>query len=511
MMRNTEAASVPSPGSTSDHAEQTGRAARTGPRTAAQTSARPPAARARRSAPGPGLFSTLRTMRELRNDPLRFMTRMADVYGDVVRFRLGPRDTYLVRGPQEVAHVLQTKYSNYGRDTPFHAQLRLALGRGLLTSQGDFWRGQRRVAQPAFRRERLAHSYPFIATHARAMLDQWQKYPDGHAFDVSGAMGAVTLEITGHAFFGTDLAVDSRALRDAVVFGQSYVMDRMSRLVVPPLWLPTPASRRFRRGLSAVDRVIYQELAARRAGADRPDDYLSLLVNAPAGGGGVPLDDELIRDEFFSMLSAGHETTASALTWALYLLSMHPLEAKQVQAEVERVLNGREPTLDDLPHLEYTGMVVKETMRLFPPVPIVGRNAIEDDCIAGYHIPAGSVVLVSAYATHRHPGLWENPEAFDPTRFLPARSAARPRMAYLPFGGGPHTCIGGMFGEAEAHLILAMIVQRFRLHLLPGQPVDLDALVALRPRHGMMMTLHRHSLAAPAQPTEAERCPYGHS
>jgi cytochrome P450 len=263
-------------------------------------------------------------------------------------------------------------------------------------------------------------------------------------------------------------------------------------LPFPPLSVPTPANRRMQAGLRTLNAVVQRLIEERRKPQQTaPQDLLSLLLEAQDEESGQGLSDRQVRDEVFTLLFAGHETTANALTWALYLLSQHPAVEQRLQAEVDMVLAGRTPTVEDLGRLPYTRMVLEETLRLYPPGATIPRRAIADDVIGGFAIPANSLVFITPYVTHRHPDFWGRPEVFDPERFTPERVAARHRFAYFPFGGGPHLCIGQHFAPMEAQLALAMIAQRYRLRLVSGQRIEPQVMVTIRPCSGVQMTLHR--------------------
>jgi cytochrome P450 len=259
----------------------------------------------------------------------------------------------------------------------------------------------------------------------------------------------------------------------------------------PPPRVPTPRNRRHRLALAALDHAIYEIIAARRRGDTSGDDLLGLLIDVRDEQSGEGMSDRQLRDEVITLFVAGHETTAVALAWAWHLLAEHPGAAERVRAELAGALGDRAPATADLPQLPYARMVIDEAMRLYPPAWITNRQAIADDEICGYHIPAGAIVLISPYVMHRHPAYWENPERFDPERFTPERSAGRPHYAYFPFGGGPRQCIGKGLALMEAQLILGAVAQRFRLGHVPGHVVEPQALVTLRPRGGLPMIVER--------------------
>jgi cytochrome P450 len=429
-----------------------------------------------------------------RRDPLGFFTERARA-GDVVPVRLVTRG-FLVNHPDYVKHVLQDNHTNYGKG-PLYSRLKPAIGEGLVTSEGEVWRRQRRLAQPTFSRERIASFATAMTERTGAMLDRWAA-PAGRGapLDVHAEMMKLTLAILGDTVFGRDLSRESDALTQAVTTAIEITNRRVYSLVPVPLSWPTPENRRYRRALATLDDIVHDMIAKKRAAPAASNDLLSMLMTARDDETGERMSDQQLRDEAMTMLIAGHETTALVLSFTWYLLSRHPDVERKLHDEVARVLGDRRPTSEDVPRLAYTTLVIHEVMRLYPPAWFIARRAINDDAIGPQRIPAGSAVLMVPYLTHRHPTYWENPEAFDPERFMPERVAGRPRFAYFPFAGGPRQCIGNNFAMMEAVLIAAMIVQRYRLHLVPGHRLELDASITLRPRHGMPMTLERTDVSS---------------
>jgi cytochrome P450 len=427
---------------------------------------------------------------EYRRDPLGFVQRAA-LHGDLVRVKMGPRTVHLVASPELAHHVLVERQHNYGKQTMGFAMLRLVLGEGLLTSEGTFWKRQRRIANPEFTRERVASFEGIMLEETESLLQRWEPAASrGEPLDVSQEMMRLALRIVGRALLGAVIGPEveevDRALR--ALLGQA--MDRITSVVRLPLGLPTPKNRQFREALSALDRVVYGFIEKRRRGEGDRTDLLWRLMNARDPETGETMDDRQLRDEVMTMFLAGHETTANALTWTWYLLSQNPAARKRLEEELESVLMGRPPRVEDLPRLPYALAVLKESMRLYPPAWMISRNAIEEDRLGGYRIPAGAILLVSPYVMHRHPALWERAESFEPERFLGEEASKLPRHAYFPFGAGPRQCIGKDFALQEAHLVLCRMAQSMRLDLLPGHPVVAQPMITLRPRHGMKMTVH---------------------
>ncbi len=422
--------------------------------------------------------------------PIEFLMHGFRTYGDVFRYQSGPFVFHQLSHPNHVKVVLQDRAKNFPRSR-FYDLMKLALGEGLVTSEGAYWLRQRRLMQPAFHRQRVAALTQTMIESTTAMLDRWRVYAkSGQSLDVATEMMRLTLGIAGKALFGSDISGEADSMGRAVTGVFEYLNYRINHLYAPPLAVPTPRNLRFRRALRTLDRVVYSIIDERRHNGHDAGDLLSVLLAARDEETGEGMTDLQMRDEVITFIGAGHETTAQALAWTWYLLSKHPDVDRRLRAEVAQVLAGRTPTVEDLANLPYTRMVIEESMRLYPPVWGVSRDVVEDDEIDGYHIPAKSIVLLCQFITHRHPDFWENPEGFDPERFTPERAAARPRYAYFPFLLGPHQCIGNEFAMMELLLVIAMVVQAFRLELVPGHTAGLDSIFTLRPQCGVWMTLH---------------------
>jgi cytochrome P450 len=310
----------------------------------------------------------------------------------------------------------------------------------------------------------------------------------------------LALRIVGSTLLGADVDEHADAVAGALDTVIRFADDYVQGIVRVPLAVPTPKNIRFRGAVKTLDGVVHGILQERRrrGGAG---DLLAMLMEARDEAMGERMSDRQLRDELMTLILAGHETTANALTWTCYLLSKHPEVERKVFAEVDEVLGAGAPAFDDLAKLRYTTMVIQEAMRLYPPAWAFERTAIADDEVAGYHVPAGTILIIAPYVLHRDPVQWENPEGFEPERFSPERAAARPRYVYLPFGGGPRHCIGNGFAMMEVQIILAMVVRRYRLWLVSGHRVELDPLITLRPRHGVQMTLAARTPARAAFPT----------
>ncbi len=451
---------------------------------------------ARHAIPGPPAHPLLGNLREARRDPLAFYPAARRDYGDIVRFRsLGPLRWYLFSHPDDIDYVLRRNARNYHKGI-FAASIVPLVGEGLLTSEGEVWRRQRRLEQPAFHRQRLAALAADMTAAAVATAEGWgEPARVGRPLDVAAEMSRLTLQIVGRALLGTDTSGAAATVAGALPATLEYTMYRAESVFPLPLRLPTPRNRRFLRARAALDRLVYGIIAERRRTGADGDDLLSMLLAARDAETGEAMTDRQLRDEVLTILLAGHETTAVALSWTWFLLSQHPEAEATLHAELARVLGGRAPTAADVPRLPYTRQVIEEAMRLYPPVWATGRQALGDDEVRGYRLPAGSPVVLSPWVTHRHPDFWERPDAFEPERFAPGRAAGRPHLAYFPFGGGQRQCIGNGFALLEAQLIVATLAQRYRLRPVPGHPIEPEPTVTLRPRHGLPMTLHERSAA----------------
>jgi cytochrome P450 len=420
-------------------------------------------------------------------DPVGLLMRSWQSYGDVIGFKFGPFDYVALNDPDAIHHVLVENAKNYKKSRNYQG-LKLVLGEGLLTSEGEAWRKQRKLAQPAFHRERLAGFAETMVADTQSMLDRWKRI-DG-TFDVHDEMMKLTFRIVGRTLFSADVQEDADRIGPAVTQAIHHANDYAEAIVRWPQWIPTPSNIRFKKALAELDAMVLRIIADRRKpGAEQPNDLLSMLMAAQDEETKAGMSDRQLRDEVMTLILAGHETTANLLSWTWYLLSSHPDVARRVRAEVDEVLGDRAPTIEDLPKLKLVKMVLEESMRLYPPAWAFERQAIDDDEIGGYRVAKKTIIGISPFLLHRHPRYWENPEGFDPERFSPARSEGRPKHAYLPFGGGARFCIGNGFAMMEAQIIVAMIARKHRLSLVPGHPIELDPTVTLRPKHGVRVTL----------------------
>ena len=410
---------------------------------------------------------------------------------DILERRIFGRRLFVLNDLAAIKHVLIDNAANYQKTEITRRILEPGLGKGLITSEGETWRQHRRAMSPAFDHRSIAAYTPVMTGAAEELLAEWGAVPAGSAIDVQTAMMEVTLNIISRTMFSSDsddiVTIMGRSAGRYQAEMRPNIMDMMGW----PKWLAgLPRNRVVQRTLGEFDQVIDRLIDERtRDPGTHAKDLLARLIAARDEQTGGGMSAQEVRDHVITIFLAGHETTAMAMTWTWFLLSQHPYEEAKLHAELDSVLGGRVPTHEDLSKLIYTRMVVEESMRIYPPVHTIGREAIGADTLAGRLIPKGSTILIAPWLLHRHVKLWENPGRFDPERFSPKASAARPRFSYLPFGGGKRICIGAAFALAEATVLLATLAQRYKLRVVPGHKVEPQGLITLRARHGMKMLL----------------------
>ena len=442
--------------------------------------------------PGPRGYPILGMLPDLRADPVRTFLDAADRYGDVVHLKAGPYDGFLISDPADIKHVLQDNARNYHK-SPLYDRLRDSLGNGLLTSEDAFWLRQRRLAQPAFHRQRLVTMADAMVACTEQALERWDQIAaSGEPIDLVEEMMALTQAIIVRTMFSTDLGAT------AEIVNRTWPI--INRRIGETFWatkvetaLPLPANVRFRRALGELETVVYRIIAERRRSGRDEADLLSMFLSARDEETGAGMTDHQLRNEVMTMLLAGHETTSLALSWTYFLLSQHPRVEQEIADEVDRVIGGERASFAHLDRLTRTRQAIEESLRIYPPAWGVSRRALDDDEIGGYPLRKGSLVFVIPFVVHRRPKLWPDPDRFDPDRFTPEHEAARHRFAYIPFGGGPRGCIGNQFAMVEAQLIVAAVAQRYRVALLPDQHVRPEPLITLRPKPGIRAKLEKRS------------------
>ena len=441
------------------------------------------------SIPGPRGHVLLGSIRDIQRDNIQTFIDAWRQYGDIVHFR-GPLKINLVVHPDGVQHVLRDNYRNYHRPAFVADKLKTIVGEGLVAAEGDRWACARRSSEPAFHPDLTSDAVRIFTETTAEMLERWEASAEsGRPLDIKSEMMHLSLANLGKALFRANWHEWAPTVEPIVALALSRTHRRLTSPVDPQRF-PLPSTRAFRRGLATLDRIIFEVIAERRREGDG-SDLVSVLLSVRDPKTGAPLTDRQIRDELIGFFIAGHETVSSALSWTWYLLSRNPESRQRLGDEVDETLDGRTPVADDLGKLEYTTRVLLEAMRLYPPIFVLMRSPIEDDLVGGHRLPAGSNVVICPYVTHRHPDFWSNPEGFDPDRFTPERAAGLHRMAYFPFSGGARKCIGNRFAMAQMPIVVAMVAQRFRVDLLPGETVVPEPAISLRPRDPVMVTLDR--------------------
>jgi cytochrome P450 len=443
---------------------------------------------AERFPPGPKAHFLVGNLPEFRQDPLGFMTMCARNYGDIVRYRIANVTVYSLNHPDYIEYVLVGNSRNFIKGRLLRAN-QIVLGNGLLTSEGDLWVRQRRLAQPAFHREQIAAYGQIIVAYTERMLATWQ---NGEIRDIYQDMRRLTLEITAKTLFDADVADRAEDVVAALEVVREQFVARVNTALLIPEGMPTPANLRLRKAVRQLEEIVYGIIQERRTSGRDHGDLLSMLFHAQDEDGGQMTAQQL-RDEVMTLFVAGHETTAIALAWTWYLLSQHPTAEARLVSELQEVLVGRAPDTAHLPHLGYTDRVLKESLRLYSPVWCIPRVALADCDIGGYRVPAGTSLAMSPWVMHRDPRYFDQPEEFNPDRWEGDFAKRLPTFAYFPFGGGPRRCIGYSFATLEMALVLATIAQEFQLALVPGHPVTLSPSFTLQPRDGIKVVVNKRS------------------
>lgn len=439
------------------------------------------------AAPSPRAFPVLGHLPSLAADVIGFFVKSHREHGDTVFLRLGAWPTLLLAGSDDIETVLVKEHMKFHKNSFFWRHVTAIFGNGLLTNEGASWQKQRRLAAPAFSGQRLA-AYPEIMVGmTEATTARWA---DGETRDMHAEMMGLALRIAAKTMFDAELREEVAGVHEAVDILSDEIVARFARPFVIPDWVPIPGNFRYRRALRTIDDLIAGIVKSRRASGEDKGDLLSMLIKA-RDENGRPMSDRQLRDEAVNLLLAGHETTALTLTWALMLIGQHPEIEAKLLAEIDEALQGRPPTQADLPNLRYADKVVMEVLRLYPPVWSVGREAVEDCEVGGALVPKGTTIVICAYAIHRDPKTFPDPEAFDPSRWDEGYQKRMPRFAYLPFGGGPRICIGMRFAMIETVLVLVTLLQRFRYEVHAKERIPPFASITIRPKGGLPATLRQ--------------------
>jgi cytochrome P450 len=435
--------------------------------------------------PGPKGHFLLGVLPEIREEDVKYATRMAREYGDIVFMRVVNIPTYLISHPRYIEEVLVTNYRNFIKAV-YLRESRALFGDGLLTSDGDAWVRERRLGQRAFRHEHLATYAETIVRFVERKLAQWQ---DGETRDMHREMMRLTLEIIARVLFGRELADELESAESAISVYLDQFADRFGLYALPE-WIPTPGNLRYRRAMRSLDGIIYDAIHEGRRSNGDERSLLAAFLHAQQHYG-VQMTDLQLRDEMATLFFTGHETTGLALTWTLFLLGENPGAEARLVEELEGALDERQATIADLPRLKYLDCVIKESLRLYPPAYGVVREALQECEIGGYRIPKGSTVAMFQWVVHRDPRFYGDPERFRPERWEDDLAERLPKFAYFPFGGGPRNCIGKDFAQLEIALVLATLMRRFRFRTVKGHRTWPLPSLTLRPEYGMRMVLHR--------------------
>ncbi|MBR8836941.1 MAG: cytochrome P450 [Stigonema ocellatum SAG 48.90 = DSM 106950] len=443
-----------------------------------------------RTPPGPSAYIAF--SKSYRDDRLGSYGQAWKTYGDLIHFKVLPGlDLYLAVHPEAVGHILNSHGQAYKKAVRASKPLSLLLGEGIVISEGETWRRQRRLMQPAFHQQSLWNVASVMTRFAQKRVEMWESYPNGSVINLVEQMQQLTLEIVGEALFSADMGENVDSFTHTFRRTTKFIDDQINTLFKFPLWVPTPQNRQFIQNRHTLNRIAMNLIRGRRQQQSTPHDLLAMIMGAQDADTGSRMSDQELLDEVMTLLVAGHETVSVTLAWAFHLLLKHPEVLSKLQHEIEIVLNDRPPNPDDYIRLPYTRMIIEETLRLFPPAWALPRETMIEDEIQGYQIPKKALVLVPAYFTHRHPEFWENPEEFNPERFTQAETSKRHKFAYYPFGGGPRICIGNQFALMEATLVLSTLAQRFHLEPASDKPVSIDPTFTLRPKNDLPMRLVR--------------------
>lgn len=439
--------------------------------------------------PGPKEFPGVGSALKFRANPIAFFTHARDTYGDVTHFTMRRQNFYFFAHPDAAQQVLVERASSLNKTPVFKRTLGKALGNGLLLSDGEHHRKQRKLMQPAFHHKRIATYADAMVRRSTALANQWRT---GETRNVAEDMSLLTLEIVAETLFGADVQADGMRVGAATTDFMQYYVNRIRAPFPAPDWMQTANNKRGTTSTAIVHEVTERFIRDRRAQGN-PDtgDLLSMLMRSADEATGSTMTDEQVRDEALTLFGAGHETTAITMAWTFYLLAQHPDIHDKLREELDRVLQGNAPTLAHIPELKYTDMIVKESMRLYPPAWFIGRYTIADVELGGYQIPKGSYISLSPFVVHHDPRWYPDPYAFRPERFAEGWDKTLPKYAYFPFGGGPRICIGNSFASMEAVLILATIGARYRFTLTDSAPVALEPLITLRPKGGVHLQVEK--------------------
>lgn len=434
--------------------------------------------------PGPKGGFLIGSLNDFNRDTLKFLLDQRQ-YGDLTSFSFGPFPIILVNHPDGVHDVLVTNADRYYKARITKQIMAPIIGLGLFTSDGDFWKRQRRLVQPTFHSKRIGAYADVMVNYADDLAKTWQA---GGVRMVDQDMTALTMRIIAKTLFDADVANEAQEVGQAIRESLSLLEESFKQIFPLPNWLPTSHNRKLAGAVERLDALIQKFIDDRRASGEDKGDFLSVLLTARDDDNSA-MTDKQVRDEAMTLFGAGHETTAVTMTWAWYLLSQHPAVEAKLHQELDHVLGGRLPTLEDLPQLTYTEKIIKETLRLFPPAYVITREVHQEGALGSQRLKQGRTVMLNVYGIHRDPRFFPDPDRFDPERFSPEHEKSLPKGAYVPFSNGPRVCIGNAFSMLESRLLLATLAQRYELSLAPDFAVIPERQFTLRPKNGLKMTI----------------------
>lgn len=430
--------------------------------------------------PGPLVNTAIKGANDLRSSPLDYIQQMDKDYPGIANWQLLHLNIVHLSDPQLIRAVLQTNQKQYVKNTSYK-QLKHILGNGLVTSEGDLWKRQRKLVQPSFHKQSIYNFFNVMLACANEMTEEWkEKIKTNEKIDFSQEMMAITLQIIGKTMLSTDVKAKAGTVGESLTYLLKAVEKRALKAVNLPLWLPTSSHTKFKKERAVLDKIIYSIIDERRRTKEKKHDLLDMLMESRYEDTGEAMPDDLLKDELMTIFLAGHETTASALTWTFYLISQHPEVYKKLKLEVDEIVGDGEITFDHFQKLKYTKACLNESMRLYPPIWMIGRRATEDNMVGEYLIKKNTDILISPYIVHHHPNYWKNPEKFDPERWETDEVKQMDKFTYFPFAAGPRMCIGNNFALFEADIIITKVIQHFSFEYLGAVPPPMDASITLR-------------------------------
>jgi cytochrome P450 len=430
----------------------------------------------------------LKSMKEVAKDMLRYNEKLEKVYGDTYQIDLAYLQLYVTSNPDLIKQILQTNHKNYVKSLAYD-KLKMGLGNGLVTSEGDYWRKQRRLSQPVFYKNNLENLFVDMGRTTTEFLNTMEQLR-GSELDISKLMMEITATIVLRSLFNVEESQSLDKIYESVEVMQRYIIKHVQSPIFSPLYYLTSSHQEFKMSMKNMDDLVYGMMHERRESGEKKADLLQMLMDVEDADTGEKMTDLQLRDELITLFSAGHETSANTLGWTFYMLAQHPEIVEKIRAEVNGILPNKEmPTFEQLREMTYTEQVINEGMRLFPPAWVIGRRALEDDEFEGFEIKKDVNILCEIYLMQRSEKLWDKPDEFNPDRFSAEAVKARPRHHFVPFGAGPRMCIGNHFAMMEMQLLMATIVQRFDFSVVESHKVELDALITLRPKYGIKLKI----------------------